>query len=64
MAKNGLSNIFGSGGFLRSPGDKAEVRITPTGRGVGKVSTNGGKEKYSETHYPNGTVVKTYSKKK
>ena len=44
---------------LTKPGDKAEARITKTNRQVLKVETNNGKDKYSATRYPTGTVVET-----
>lgn len=55
--------------ILRSPilkeiGDEISARITPTGRKVGKIRTNGGKEKYAITQYKNGTIVETRSRKK
>ena len=44
---------------LSNPGDEASVRITNTGRKVGKYKSGDGKIKYSVTEYPNGTRQET-----
>lgn len=46
-------------GMLEQPGDRFSTEITMSGRGVAKLYKDIGNFKYSETHYPNGTVVKT-----
>ncbi|MEY8484103.1 hypothetical protein AALD74_20000 [Lachnospiraceae bacterium 48-21] len=60
MKKNALSIMEG---ILKRPGDELSARITDTGRQVLKVKTNGGKSKYSQTRYPNGTTVETKTTK-
>lgn len=50
-----------TGGFLKEPGDELSARITKSGRGVLKIKTKN--ENYSQTVYPNGTIVETKSKK-
>ena len=65
--KNLLMNLFKSktsGGLLEKPGDRAEAKITKTGRKVLKVSKECGKLKYSKTQYSNGTTVETKTVKK
>ena len=59
-----LSESDHSDGLLSEPGDYAEARVTETNRKVLKVSTDGGKSKYSATQYPNGTIVETKTTKK
>ena len=49
---------------LEKPGDKISAEITKSGRSVAKLSKDNGNFKYSETHYPNGTVVKTQTEKR
>lgn len=60
--KNELSNIFK--GILQQPNDELNARVTPSSRQVLKISKNNGKNKYSRTQYPNGTVVETKTTKK
>lgn len=50
-------------GILKNPGDEVSARITETGRKVGKVSLDNGRQKYSVTEYPNGTRVETKTTK-
>ena len=61
-----LLDLFkkGDSGFLQTPGDKLEARVTDTNRRVLKVSKDNGKSKYSATQYPNGTLVETRTTKK
>lgn len=61
MNKNALTVLENSG--LRKPGDELSARVTDTNRQVLKVKTNNGKNKYSATRYPNGTVVETKTTK-
>ena len=49
--------------ILEYPGDKLDARITDSNRQVVKISKDRGNTKYSETRYPNGTVVQTKSTK-
>lgn len=61
----GLFDIIKKGnGQLEKPGDKFSAEITKSGRGVAKLSKDNGNFKYSETHYKNGTVVKTQTEKR
>lgn len=53
-----------SNSSLEKPGDKFSAEITKSGRGVAKLLKDNGNFKYSETHYPNGTVVKTQTEKR
>ncbi len=50
--------------MLKQPGDKISAEITKSGRRVAKLSKDKGNFKYSETHYQNGTVVKTQTEKR
>lgn len=60
----GLFDIVKKGnGMLENPGDRFSAEITKFGRRVAKVSKDNGNFKYSETHYPNGTIVKTQTQK-
>ena len=61
---NFLKALTGGKNALVNPGDKAEARITDTHRKVLKVSKDNGKEKYSATQYPNGTIVETKTTKR
>ena len=49
--------------ILKNPGDRAEARITNSGRKVVKISVDNGKTKYSATKYKNGTTVETKTTK-
>ena len=63
-----LSKLFGvsngDNSLLKQPGDRAEARVTDSRRKVLKISTDGGKNKYSVTQYPDGTTVETKTTKK
>lgn len=60
--KNFLDII--NNGILNKPGDELSARITDTGRKVLKIHTENGKQKYSKTEYPNGTIFETKTTKK
>ncbi len=49
---------------LSNPGDEASVRVTESGRKVGKYRSGDGSIKYSITEYPNGTRQETRTIKK
>lgn len=53
------TSIAKKDGILTEPGDRLEARITKSGRKVVKIQKNAGKNKYSATQYPTGTVVET-----
>ena len=61
MPKNEISVLTQNG--LTKPGDKLEARVTDNNRQVLKISKNDGKDKYSATRYPNGTLVETKTSK-
>ena len=49
--------------LLNMPGDRLEARITENKRCVIKLIKDNGRQKFSATRYPNGTVVKTLVEK-
>lgn len=57
--KEEISNSVKKTGVLNNPGDKLEARVTDSNRQVVKIQKNNGKNKYSATRYPNGTIVET-----
>ena len=51
--------------FLTNPGDEASIRVTDSGRRVGKAKSGDGSWSYSKTEYPTtGTVVETRTTKR
>lgn len=58
MKANELSTIAKKVG-LTEPGDKLTARVTKNGKEVVTVEKNNGKNKYSATRYPNGTIHET-----
>lgn len=57
--KEDVTNGKKETGILNNPGDKLEARVTDTNRQVIKIQKDNGRNKYSATRYPNGTVVET-----
>lgn len=61
FGNNNLTTSESTTSILEKPGDKLDARITDSNRQVVKISKDSGNTKYSETRYPNGTVVQTRS---
>lgn len=50
--------------ILTKPGDELNLRVTKTERKVATYHSGDGKNKYSRTEYPNGTVHETRTTRK
>lgn len=54
---NFLTALLNNNDVLKQPGDRIEARVTKTDRKV--LKGNSGDVKFSQTQYPNGTIVQT-----